>query len=682
MAQPTPTRLIMCGGHGNGTALPNGLQTAPSNCNPILPDPTETLVAHDLPDGYWLEPFYFNNDDVYPDLIGYGLGAKDKPATITLFVNPKNAPLTNAKSWIPIPIQTMDFPVAVTFADLTGDGYNDIVICDRYGPTMNDLWDADTNNGGRVQWLQNPRNRLASGDWEAHHIGNSTGMHRLKIGHFTITSHFQVLAIPVIPRSGDLTSPAPVIVFTPEYGSDPSKGPQSWRKDVPFSSEFRLIHDIKVLPPALGNVQQGLDTALVAGREGVVYLYYDTDGGKWKYNVVGTGLPQEGDNPYWGSGSVDVGAVHDDPVGYIATCEGFHGNVVSVYIKKEGAPKGAASLLDSTHWERVKIDDFGPLNAEHTGTIHHVATADFEGVGIDAFAIACMGAPIGKPENEGVYLYRPTDLRNAKFHKSKVTNRSAGRLAIARYSSDSLDIGSISYYVPGYHTGPDCPSIRINPNAFFSPLSATDIRVQRLQDEVLILVPRPETATTPTGTSVQLVDVAGRRLHVHVLPPNAKANFDLRDGIKVMYGEIIVKDGDRNDVRRGVAPDPYTATSTGLVDSEGSITAGPAGTVVMQLEYLSGQSQGPFHTMAELPIANVFPSSAPSDVRELEFGFVKCEELPWASSGKWDGFEFYNMRGFHVYFGDDSLEKLCHVQLWTLGLGETVSCLTDTRRLR
>lgn len=30
------------------------------------------------------------------------------------------------------------------------------------------------------------------------------------------------------------------------------------------------------------------------------------------------------------------------------------------------------------------------------------------------------------------------------------------------------------------------------------------------------------------------------------------------------------------------------------------------------------------------------------------------------------------MTGFYVYFNDDSMEELVHIQAWTLGIGETV----------
>lgn len=128
------------------------------------------------------------------------------------------------------------------------------------------------------------------------------------------------MAVPIIPRSGDLTSPAPVIIYSPPQHDTPSHNDSTlWRQEVPFPDKFRLIHDIKVISaPA-----PAFDSVLVAGREGICYLYASCTSASigWDYVVVGTGLPRQGDNPFWGSGSVDVGRVDDDPVGYIATCE-------------------------------------------------------------------------------------------------------------------------------------------------------------------------------------------------------------------------------------------------------------------------------------------------------------------------------------------------------------------------
>lgn len=270
-----------------------------------------------------------------------------------------------------------------------------------------------------------------------------------------------------------------------------------------------------------------------------------------------------------------------------------------------------------------------------------------------------------------MYIYRPTDLREGKFHKSKITDRSAARLAIAAFSGRSLDVASISYFVPNYHTGPVPASIRINSNAFFSPLSTSDIRVQRLDKEVLLLVPQPKSVFPGTCTSMPLVTVAGRRLHIVVLPPNGTAKYTPEDGVKVIHGEILMRDDNGKVVKRGLAPDRRTAATTQICASDGIVKAGVEGAVFMRLEYLADHVQGPYRTMADLPIANVFPNSVPLDVQALEFPFIKVDQLPWASNGNWDDFEFYNITGFHVYFGDGAMDKICHIQLWTLGLYET-----------
>jgi hypothetical protein len=55
------------------------------------------------------------------------------------------------------------------------------------------------------------------------------------------------MGLPIIPKSGDLKSPAPILVFTPVYGTDTSHGPQDWKKEVAFKDDFRLIHDVRIL---------------------------------------------------------------------------------------------------------------------------------------------------------------------------------------------------------------------------------------------------------------------------------------------------------------------------------------------------------------------------------------------------------------------------------------------------
>ncbi|KDQ54530.1 hypothetical protein JAAARDRAFT_396980 [Jaapia argillacea MUCL 33604] len=627
----------------------------------------QELVATPLPDGYWLNAFPFSEDAEVPDLVGYGLGFEGKPAAIKLFQNPKNS---NSEGWKLTEIQSMDFPVAMVSADLTGNGYNDIIITDRYGPSMGALWDAQTNNGGRIQWLRNPGDRDAQPYWEAHHIGNSTGMHRVQVGHFTTSSHFQVMGLPIIPASNDLTSPAPVILYDPTYGPEMAPGPIAWSEEIIFSSEFRLIHDAKLLPGA----NNGLDMVLVAGREGTVCLWFDQAARKWEYNIVGSGLPQQGDSPYWGSGSVDVARVGADDVGYIATCEGFHGNSVAVYVKADRHAKGAASLKNSALWRRIVIDNFGPLDPEqHTGTIHNVATVRVPGSDIDSFAIACMGSPLSKPENQGVYLYTPIDLVAGRFKRTKITDESAGRLAVAGYTEPQrMDIGSISYYVPGYHTGPDPSSIRINVLQPYNVESRTSIVATKLNKEVLLRVPRPNAVPEGVTPTMPIVTLVGNTLTLVVLRPGATMTLGVQDAAKVVYGSIEMTDPEGNTVTRTIATNAKEIATTHIVSADGVVKAGGDGAVFLHVGHLKNEFHGPFTTMSQVTANNIFPRhEVPPDVRAMEFPFIKVQDLDWGSSGLWDDFEFYNMTGFYVFFNDDAMEEIVHMQAWTLGIGET-----------
>ncbi|PVF95724.1 hypothetical protein CPB86DRAFT_787734 [Serendipita vermifera] len=609
-------------------------------------------------------------DSLYPDLIGYGLGFSGKPAAIQLFQNPKNASPLGTR-WKVTEIQRLEFPVAMAYADLTGNGYNDILITDRYGPNMDDLWDRETKDGGRVLWLRNPGVSDSNQPiWKFKKIGNATAMHRLVespiVGHFTTKEHVQVLGIPVIAKSSDRASPAPVMLYTPKYDEDKSKGPVSWTEKNIFPDNFRLIHDVKVIK---GHGDE-LDTVLVAGREGICYLYYESD--EWKFNVVGTGLAQTNEkNPYWGSGSVDVGRVRDDPIGYIATCEAFHGNLVTVYVKRGADPmKGAKSLKDGSLWTRFILKDFGPLDIEaFTGTIHHVAAGDLDRSGIDSFAVACMGTP----ENQGVYVFKPIDLVNGEFLISKITDESAGRIALAAFTEPGvLEAASLSYYVPGYHTGPDPPSIRITRMDPWAG-SLTDICATKLNKEVLIRVPRPDSVPGGIVPILPTLSFAAKRLSVVVLPPRIRMTLDPRDGVKVIYGKVEIEQGSETVVRC-LAPAKHKTATTQIGGTSGVIIGGPEGAVFLHIQHLENEPQGPYTEMGQIKPVNEFPESAPSDVRALDFPFIKVEDLLWGKEARlWDKFEFYNMTGFHVHFNDYTMEPICHWQAWTLGIGETVN---------
>lgn len=52
---------------------------------------SESIIAAPLPDGYWVEPFFFSKDSQFPDLIAFGLGFEGAPSVVRLYINPKNS---------------------------------------------------------------------------------------------------------------------------------------------------------------------------------------------------------------------------------------------------------------------------------------------------------------------------------------------------------------------------------------------------------------------------------------------------------------------------------------------------------------------------------------------------------------------------------------------------------------
>ncbi len=83
--------------------------------------------------------------------------------------------------WPSTQIAKLDSPVAVTVADVDGDGKDDVIICYNYGE---DFINCDPN-GGFIAWLQNPGRENLGAPWTCRYIGRWPAMHRLKAGFFT-----------------------------------------------------------------------------------------------------------------------------------------------------------------------------------------------------------------------------------------------------------------------------------------------------------------------------------------------------------------------------------------------------------------------------------------------------------------------------------------------------------------
>ncbi|TFK62264.1 hypothetical protein BDN72DRAFT_890043 [Pluteus cervinus] len=613
-------------------------------------------VDPNRPDGYWVETFPYSttqDESKPPHLVGYGLGTSQADSKVLLYLNPYNASVspygssTKTLPWEKREIAELRFPVACTIADVSGNGFNDVILSDEYGPSMNDIWP----DGGRVSWFENTGD-TDNAHWKRRFIGKSPGMHRLKAGHFTRTDKVQIVAVPIVIQSSDLTSPAPVIIYTaPDdpLASPPDDDSVGWLNETPFPDSFRLVHEVFIFK------REGqLDQIVLAGREGISLVWFDTKKG-WLTHHLGSGCPEAPPNPYWGSGSVAIAKVKDDHAGYIGSSEGFHGNIVSAYIKPPSSP---SNTLNGVDWIRVVLDDFGPLNSENTGSIHQVVCADIDGDGVDEILVALMGSDPPSWERTGVWCYKPIDLEKGTFKKIKLSDDSAGRIAIGDFTDRGLvDYATISYSVPGYFESPG-PAVNCYASA--------PIRAQRLNDEVLFLLPNPTEAKIVD--EVEFLDVSSKKLSLVVLPPRTGFNVGTNGGVKVILGELTWTDASGERQSRTQATTPF-GTASNIVDSELSmVKAGPDGAAFMLLKPSTTSGTPPYSDMSQLVAHNIFPPRFPADIRDMQFPWVKVEDRPWAN-GRFKDLEFYNLIGFQVKLANDSLQHVCHIQLWTAGVG-------------
>jgi hypothetical protein len=377
-------------------------------------------------DGYWVEALPISGSGGL-DLMTFGVNLGD----VFWHRNP---------DWERSLVAKLRMPVGMAQADIRGTGRPDPLICYEIYGEGGTIEDPDPN-GGKISWFENPGTDSGTGEpWRAHYIGQSTGMHRIRIGHYTQREKWEVLGFPIALE--EVHAIVPIVMFTQP---DDVLTASEWVKSSVDESHFRVIHDAESAPGLIPG--SDLDSVVIASERGVDWLYFDEAAAAWKIVPIGVGERSIFEaTGFKGSGNAAVGRIGDDPFAYVVAQEPFHGNTVAVYCKDSDGSPG------EVNWRRHVLDVYGDPNDKGEGTGHHVVCADFDNDGDDEVLVALRGPWPWK----GVFYYKAVDLEEGVFAKWRVSSESAARIAIGDFNQDGRpDFATIGYSVRGYYVEPN-----------------------------------------------------------------------------------------------------------------------------------------------------------------------------------------------------------------------------------
>ncbi|GHG96271.1 hypothetical protein Srubr_45120 [Streptomyces rubradiris] len=385
-------------------------------------------VTDQLRDGYWLEATDLDGDGRV-DLFGYGL----RLGEIYWYRNDGTWERRLAADGI-------HMPVGADFADISGNGVDDIIVChELYGP-IGTIVDPDPE-GGKISWLENPgQPDKDPSRWKRHYVGRAVGMHRLRAGYFTQSERLEIIGLPIVAVE-DVHAVLPVVMFTQP---DDVHSAAEWPMTVIDDQHFRMIHGAEKKKGLIPGSDR--DSLLLASDEGVTWLYWDEERAQWERVLIGTGERGQFERTgFRGSGDLNAGRLGDDPMAYVAAVEPFHGNTVAVYTKRP-EPGG-------THtWTRTILDVFGDPNENGEGPGHQIVCADFDGDGDDEFLVALRGPWPW----QGVFYYKALDARAGVWTKWRVADESVARIALGDFDGEGrIDFATISYAVDNYYVAKD-----------------------------------------------------------------------------------------------------------------------------------------------------------------------------------------------------------------------------------
>ncbi|KZT62098.1 hypothetical protein CALCODRAFT_277406 [Calocera cornea HHB12733] len=628
-----------------------------SYLNPSVVQPTfHTAIVDERcrdPSSFFVYAFpALADDSKAPDVVTYGNGV------VQIYDNPFNDPKFASKQaeWHPRTVGKLVQPTGMTHGAVTSSGYNDVIIGDMIGTSLN----AINEDGGRISWFENPGKTRSSQMWMQREIGRNAGNFCVKAGHFTDPFKLQVMSFPFASKNTKVNPnlvdiPVPVVVFT---CPDDPKTAHPWPSTIANEGSFYAIKDARVIPsPTYG----GLDKLLIGSHEGISLMWYD--GTAWVVDRIAPLLRPQSHSPE-GILALDYGKVGNDRIAYIAAaeCPDF---CLTIHVKDTKTHADGTPTLNP--WKKLVLDNFNrPEVGRQVGSFHDLICGDFDGDGTDEFIVSIGMGCDHEHEAGGIWYYKPIDLVSGRFAKWRIGNSMSGHghACVGDFTAScTLDIINMSVTVSTHQA---MMELHVNENKrTIHSISAT-----RAHNEVVLHV--PERGKVKAFDEVPLLGIGNTNITLVVLPAGHSCTCPpgCGIGIKVLDGSVSWTEKGKRMTRTCVTEQKHQTSA--LVNPSNALlfADGEDGAMLLMFTPNGAGKHGPYDDMSKIVVRNLLPDYMPEDVRALQFPFIRVDRLDWGKDDiRFKDSEFYNCTGIYIRRNNNADDLIVHMQLWTAGVG-------------